>query len=180
MVDRVICLAVCLGLGFDICQASVGDIVIEKGEPKVWTTNALVFPRATRTRRGLGHLDFHGVGGNWHKVSPEYLEAVLKRLDALRDEMWLTTDAERQTYEALRDSAEIRIVGREKGRMEIEYHSPLDPACYDLPLTLEIPVPDGWSCVKVRPVGAEPVRIDVREGFVRIETRPGTVIVERL
>ena len=37
---------------------------------------------------GVGHLDFHGVGGDWLDPGLEYFEAMLKRLDSHRDVIW--------------------------------------------------------------------------------------------
>lgn len=37
----------------------------------------------------VGHLDFHGVGGDWLDPGLDYFEAVLKKLDARRDDLWL-------------------------------------------------------------------------------------------
>ena len=39
---------------------------------------------------GVGHLDFHGVGGDWLDPGLEYFEALLRKLDANRDRLWFT------------------------------------------------------------------------------------------
>ena len=40
------------------------------------------------TEGGVGHLDFHGVGGDWLDPGLEYFDAMLKKLDSHRDVIW--------------------------------------------------------------------------------------------
>jgi hypothetical protein len=40
---------------------------------------------------GVGHMDFHGVGGDWLDPGLEYFEALMKKLDSRRDEIWFAT-----------------------------------------------------------------------------------------
>lgn len=37
---------------------------------------------------GVGHLDFHGVGGDWLDPGLEYFDAMLRKLDSHRSEIW--------------------------------------------------------------------------------------------
>lgn len=43
---------------------------------------------------GVGHMDFHGVGGDWLDPGLDYFKALLEKLDAHRGEFWFTTHAE--------------------------------------------------------------------------------------
>lgn len=43
---------------------------------------------------GFGHMDFHGVGGDWLDPGFDYFKALLKKLDAHRDDIWFTTHIE--------------------------------------------------------------------------------------
>ncbi|MBR1920780.1 MAG: polysaccharide deacetylase family protein [Kiritimatiellae bacterium] len=43
---------------------------------------------------GVGHMDFHGVGGDWLDPGLDYFKAVLKKLDSRRDEIWFATHIE--------------------------------------------------------------------------------------
>lgn len=47
---------------------------------------------------GVGHLDFHGIGGDWLDPGVDYLTAVLKKLDANRERLWLTDLATLRAY----------------------------------------------------------------------------------
>ena len=47
---------------------------------------------------GVGHLDFHGVGGDWLDPGLEYFDAVMRKLDACRGDLWLATFAEIHEY----------------------------------------------------------------------------------
>ena len=40
---------------------------------------------------GVGHLDFHGIGGDWLDPGIAYFEAMLKKLDSKRDVFWFAT-----------------------------------------------------------------------------------------
>ena len=43
---------------------------------------------------GFGHMDFHGVGGDWLDPGLDYFKALLKKLDEHRDDVWFTTHIE--------------------------------------------------------------------------------------
>ena len=43
---------------------------------------------------GFGHMDFHGVGGDWLDPGLDYFKALLKKLDEHRDDFWFTTHIE--------------------------------------------------------------------------------------
>jgi len=44
-------------------------------------------------------MDFHGVGGDWLDPGLEYFEALMKKLDSRRSELWFATHI--QIYERL-------------------------------------------------------------------------------
>jgi peptidoglycan/xylan/chitin deacetylase (PgdA/CDA1 family) len=43
---------------------------------------------------GVGHMDFHGVGGDWLDPGLEYFTALLEKLDSRREDIWFTTHVE--------------------------------------------------------------------------------------
>lgn len=47
---------------------------------------------------GVGHLDFHGVGGDWLDPGMEYFTAVLKKLDSVRERLHFAPFEELDTY----------------------------------------------------------------------------------
>ncbi len=40
---------------------------------------------------GVGHMDFHGVGGDWLDPGLDYFKALLEKLDAHREDFWFAT-----------------------------------------------------------------------------------------
>lgn len=47
---------------------------------------------------GIGHLDFHGVGGDWLDPGMEYFTAVMKKLDSVRDRLYFAPFEELNAY----------------------------------------------------------------------------------
>src|SRR5690606_33864109 len=47
----------------------------------------LAYVDQTVTGGDFGHLDFHGVGGDWHAASAADFTALLDKLDSLRDQL---------------------------------------------------------------------------------------------
>ena len=43
---------------------------------------------------GVGHMDFHGVGGDWLDPGLDYFTALLEKLDSRREDIWFTTHIE--------------------------------------------------------------------------------------
>ena len=41
-------------------------------------------------RGEAGHLDFHGVGGDWLSTPMDVFTALLDKLEACRDRLWIT------------------------------------------------------------------------------------------
>ena len=47
---------------------------------------------------GIGHIDFHGVGGDWLDPGIEYFDAVMRKLDSCRADLWFASHAEIVDY----------------------------------------------------------------------------------
>lgn len=47
---------------------------------------------------GIGHLDFHGVGGDWLDPGLDYFKAVLKKLDSVREKVYFAPYEELYAY----------------------------------------------------------------------------------
>src|SRR3954470_17246933 len=58
----------------------------------------------------MGHLDMHGVGGDWLVTPIEWFTALLDKLEANRDKLWITDAASWQKYVQERESAQIKTV----------------------------------------------------------------------
>ena len=135
----------------------------------------------TIAKGGIEHLDFHGVGGDWLVTPVEYVEAVCKKLDASRKDVWSASAADFHKYETERNAAKIvKPVFVPNSRVSFELAVPgLDPELYDLPLTVVVPV-QGWKAAKVTVGKAKPVTVEVKDGRVLVEARPGPVKVEKV
>src|SRR5213078_4430207 len=88
----------------------------------------------------MGHADFHGVGADWLVTPVEWFTALLDKLEATRDVVWVTDTASWHKYVKERESAEIKTAEATPAGIRVELTSKLDPALYDLPLTLSTAV----------------------------------------
>lgn len=127
-----------------------------------------------------GHLDFHGVGGDWLSAPAEMLEAVLERLAERRDEIWLAPTIDCLKYAAERDATRIETVSSEANRLELRLSTGLDAAFYDLPLTVEVDVPKEWTRCRIEAAGLSPSEARPDNGLVRLHARPGPLTLLRL
>lgn len=117
-------------------------------------------------------LVFHGVGGDWLITPLDYFAAVLDKLDANRDQLWLTDPLAYHKYLTERTTAVAKEVASTPKRIQISLTSQADPALYDLPLSLATRVPSGWTQASVQQ-GASRVTVPVVDGIARYEALPG-------
>lgn len=87
---------------------------------------------------GFGHLDFHGVGGDWLDPGLPYFKSVMNKLNAVRESLWFAPYVEIHKYMRLRDEATIAQTVRSDGTVVLEVRSALDPKLYDIPLSVRI------------------------------------------
>jgi len=95
-------------------------------------------------------LVFHGVGGDWLITPLDYFTAVLDKLDANKDQLWLTTPLSWHQYLTERTTAFVKELASDKNHISIEFTSQADPAFYDYPLSLATRVPAGWKQVAIQ------------------------------
>ena len=119
-----------------------------------------------------GHLDFHGVDGDWLSTPMAVFSALLDKLEACRGEVWMTDHISCHKYRTERDGAKVQIVRADGDGIRLTLTSEADPSLYDLPLTLETRVPSGWQACRVTQ-GAVQVERPVADGRVRYEAVPG-------
>lgn len=112
---------------------------------------------------GMGHHDFHGVGGDWHVTPLEVYNALLDKLEANRDKLWITDPVSWHQYAAERDGAKVEVLRAAADGMQIRLTSTADPVFYDLPLTLSTRVPADWKSCEVVQGGAK-TTVAVRDG----------------
>ncbi len=121
----------------------------------------------------MGHLDFHGVGGDWLAASMEFFNAFLNKLDACRDKLWVTDHISYHKYLTERTTAVAKVAQADATQIRLQLSSAADPALYDLPLTLETRVPATWTTCTVAQ-GAARQQVSATNGVVRYAATPGT------
>lgn len=119
-----------------------------------------------------GHLDFHGVGGDWLSIPLDLFTALLDKLVACRGEVWVTDHVTCHAYQVERAGAHVQIVQADSAAIRLVLTSAADPALYAVPLTLETRVPEGWLACQVSQ-GATRVERAAVGGRVRYNAVPG-------
>lgn len=129
---------------------------------------------------GMGHNDFHGVGGDWLVTPTEVFKALLDKLESCRDDVWVTDHITYHKYLTERGSAQIRVVESGGRAIRLRLNCQSDPALYDAPLTLETRVPADWKACRIAQ-GAKVAECLVKDGRARYEALPGgeEIVVSR-
>ncbi len=128
----------------------------------------------------MRQLVFHGVGGDWLVTPVEWFTALLDKLEAVKDQVWVTDVVSWHQYVTERSSAEIKTLKADKDSISLELTCKADPALYDLPLTLSTKVPADWkNCIVTQ--GANSITVAVHEGAVQYDELPGggTILLKR-
>lgn len=128
----------------------------------------------------MGHLDFHGVGGDWLSIPMDVFTALLDKLDSSKAEVWVTDHITYHKYLTERSSAQVKVAQANDGSIKVALTSAADPALYDTPLTLETCVPVGWSkCLVTQ--GADKTVCTVSAGKIRYRAlpRPEEIVIAR-
>ena len=120
----------------------------------------------------MGHLDFHGVGGDWLAATmPDFL-TLLDKLVACRDRVWVTDPVSIHQYETERDGAEVKVLESGPKSLRVSLTCKADPKFYDLPLTLVAKVPAGWAKCRVTQ-GARQADATAADGQIVFDAVPG-------
>jgi hypothetical protein len=123
-------------------------------------------------RGEIGHLDFHGVGGDWLACSMDLFNAFMDKLDKSRDQLWVTDVVSAHQYDAERKGAELKVLQNDDQQIKISLTTSVDPQYYDLPLTLSTKVPAKWKKVQVAQ-GKASKTVEPKEGVVMYDAIPG-------
>lgn len=121
----------------------------------------------------MGHLDFHGVGGDWLAATVEFLHATLDKLEAAKDKLWITDHISYHKYLTERKASEVKVLASEPKQIRIRLHATTDPKLYDQALTLATKVPADWRSVLVTQ-GQTKVTAAVVESIVKYNAMPCT------
>lgn len=120
----------------------------------------------------MGHMDFHGVGGDWLVTPVEWFTALTEKLEASRDVVWVTDTISWHKYLTERQSAEVKMLHADASGMTLELSSKADPAFYDYPLTLSTKVPASWKTCVVEQ-GKTQATVEARNGAIQYAAIPG-------
>lgn len=120
----------------------------------------------------MGHLDMHGVGGDWLVTPMDWFTAILDKLDAEKERIWVADVVAYSQYKAERDGAEIKVLQSVPKGLRLSLTCKSDPALYDFPLTLETSVPADWKECSVKQ-GEVETTVPVKDGVVRYAAVPG-------
>lgn len=103
---------------------------------------------------GMGHLDFHGIGGDWLDPGLDYFKALIAKLEKERDKLWLAPFIDIHKYMRLRGESRLLAWKEDDGSLVVEMKTSLDPALYDIPLWVKVDDPcstSGFVIARVRP-----------------------------
>jgi hypothetical protein len=120
----------------------------------------------------MRHLAFHGVGGDWHCAPINYFLALLDKLDAHRDQLWLTDPLSYHKYDTERRTARVKVVEASTTSLRLSLTADSDPQFYDQSLTLVTNVPDSWKRVTITQGKSRQTRT-VKNNKVQFEALPG-------
>jgi hypothetical protein len=121
----------------------------------------------------MEYLAFHGVGGDWLVTPMDMYMAILDKLQANQDKIWITDPVSWHQYVTERTGAEVKTLSSTKDQITVQLTSPADPDFYDLPLTLTTTVPANWSEVAIQQ-GSTESKATVKDGLVQYAAVPGT------
>jgi peptidoglycan/xylan/chitin deacetylase (PgdA/CDA1 family) len=120
----------------------------------------------------MGHLDFHGVGGDWLTTPLEWFIPLLDKLESSREDLWITDVVSWHQYVTERNGAKVKELANGKDGIRVELASSADPKFYDLPLSLETKVPADWTdCVVTQ--GEAKATVKPKNGVVQYSALPG-------
>ncbi len=114
---------------------------------------------------------FHGIGGNYLSVDVKEFNVLLDKLEAMREQLWITSATPLLKYVAERDAAEIKTLESDAKKMRLKLSCKLDASLYDMPLTLVTKVPAAWKSCQVSQ-GAAKVKCQPVDGAIKYDALP--------
>jgi peptidoglycan/xylan/chitin deacetylase (PgdA/CDA1 family) len=121
----------------------------------------------------MGHLDFHGVGGDWLVTPFDVFTALLDKLESCEKDVWVTDHITWHKYLTERSQAQVSLKQADADSITVALTSAVDPTLYDLPLTLETHVPGKWQECSIAQ-GSTKTRCPAVGGRVRYEALPNS------
>lgn len=114
-----------------------------------------------------------------HDITPErvtVLQAMLDHVRAHDAEVWCTGYGEVTVYQREREQSTLTVTQRGPRSVTFTLVNGLDPATFDEPLTVDIPLPPGSAPVEpmaLRSGAAGPVEVRVRQDHLMVDVVPG-------
>ena len=121
----------------------------------------------------MGHLDFHGVGGDWLITPMDIFIAVLDKLEENKNQLWITDPVSYHNYLMERNSSELKIVQADKLQLRLQLTCKTNPALYDLPLSVQTKVPADWEKCSVEQGKCKTIATAI-DSEIRYEVEPVT------
>ena len=120
----------------------------------------------------MGHVDFHGVGADWHVSSIKLFHALLDHLELNKDAVWVTDPVSYHQYLTERKTAKVATLESKPALITLSLTSEADPQFYNLPLTLVTGVPADWqNCIVTQ--GKATTTVPVTGGLAKYDALPG-------
>lgn len=141
-------------------------LTMKSVEPVVATVDTVL------SNGGTGFVDFHGVGGDGHSTPKEWFLALLDKLEAEREKLWITDTVSWHKYYTERKSSELKVVKTEDNQVRASLTSTSDPVFYDIPLTVAVEVPASWKECTITQ-GTLKTQASAAGGEVRFDALPG-------
>lgn len=118
-----------------------------------------------------GIIMAHGIERGYAAFTdPEIFREHLRCVKNREKEIWVDTFANVARYARERDDASVAVSSYSQGRLECVLSGSLDPAVYDVPLTLIIDVP-GVVSASARRSGSE-LPVGVGRGMIQVDAAP--------
>lgn len=122
---------------------------------------------------------FHGVGGDWLVAQMPVYIALLDKLVAVQDQLWIAGHIAVHSYQVQRDGAQVKVEQKGETGIKLSLTTSADPTLFNAPLTLVTTVPSDWTRCRVLQ-GGTTVTLPVTDGVVRYQALPdGSAITLR-
>lgn len=119
---------------------------------------------------------FHGVGGDWLSATMPIYTALLDKLVAVQDQLWIAGHIAVHSYQVERDGAQVKVEQAGSTGIKLLLTSSADAALFSAPLTLLTKVPSDWKRCRVLQ-GDNTVTVPVANGLAMFDAKPdGTAI----
>ncbi len=119
----------------------------------------------------MEHLDFHGVGGDWLVTPIEWFMALLDKLEANREHLWITDVVSWHQYVKQREGCTVAVQKADDTTVTVSVTSKLDAKLYDLPITLRTRVPATWKTCTITQ-GETKTTGSIQDGLVQYRAVP--------